>query len=269
METNILWVHSGGTNPVTGEPSPASRARLERAIGLAYAERDVVLMVTSGEETRKSGPGAQGLKLATWVERTQPDMPVSVVANDGNMMETFKDLRDHRQPGQGLIFVNDDVHMDRYMAQFMLANHNQTRIVPEEVPVMQTVYLNTYTPDYIACYNALAWMRLAGAGQQAAALAGTALGTYDPRTLKHPSREWPGLPSTYRVVGTETAEKLQAIIKANATIWMRDALRRVGAGQLALFAVDRKLDKPQHGLKARVAALAEGALREDLRGREE
>lgn len=274
----MIWVHSGGTRPETGEPSPASSLRLGEALALlegTHAGR--ARMLVSGGEGRKSAEGHQAGQLVDWFTGEFPELRDRVSACNGDVMGAFRMLAQEARAwpelrDETVLFVNDDVHMDRYLAQFAAEDPVFARgIVPVEVPLSSGLLGITYPRGYISCYNALAWHKLAAKGSVRKAvkalLAGSILGRVAQPELGLSRREWRQYPPIYRMHALPKDLNVLEAAKHNADLWTQDAVKRVGLAQLMLFAVDRGLSQPQQGLKAKMAGLAESLLREDLRGR--
>lgn len=161
----VVWVHSGGTDPDSGLPSHASLLRLRWALStLKYrVGGGRVFLLVSGEETRKSGPGSQGRKLADWCKGLAEFSDYRVEYTELSMEETFKLLVRESGNIESVLFVNDDVHVSRYAYMFAMldaAFYRKVMLVP--VPVMgDLVYAASYSAPYMACYNALVWLRMA------------------------------------------------------------------------------------------------------------
>lgn len=158
---HMLWVHSGGTDPETGEPTIASRMRLERAAQW-HDRYPGSTLVISGEETRKSGPGDQGGKLLAWMRDHHPD--VFATALPGSRMEAYRNIAGNLPQlpaGSMVVFINDDAHTSRYRWEFARENPEAARrMAYDDLRVMDDpAYGAAYGMSYIAGYNALAWMR--------------------------------------------------------------------------------------------------------------
>lgn len=169
MTDNVLgprtvgyWLHSGGVDPATGEPSFASKLRLYALIATLRSDagkgyRQLVFL--SGEPTRKSG----GYDQATVMEQAlQKDMvwPGVHVMNT-SMAEAYRDIGRLYGGIDVLKFINDDVHMSRYLWQFAKADIALAAKV-EEVSVKVSAnpdYHKQYPLDYVAAYNTSAWLR--------------------------------------------------------------------------------------------------------------
>ncbi|RYG58332.1 MAG: hypothetical protein EON60_13455 [Alphaproteobacteria bacterium] len=157
-----IWVHSGGVDPQTGEPSYASKLRIFALLAEMKALKGTgtdVVVFFSGEPTRKSGGYQQGEVLAKWENLGDP--PPTFHVFNASMIEAFRDIAHHHRHLDELRFVNDDAHMSRYRWQFAKADpFLAAKVVPVEVPVLQDgEYLERYSLDYMAAYNAAAWLR--------------------------------------------------------------------------------------------------------------
>ncbi len=214
MTDNVLarrkvgyWVHSGGVDPATGTPSYASKLRLHELVALLArdaGEEVEQIVFFSGEPTRLSGGYQQGQVIADWADLGMSS-PRFVVFNL-HMLEAYAEIGLHHGDVDELKFVNDDWYMGLFAWKLADANRElYAKVQPVYVAASKdTGYEAQYPRDYVAGYNALAWLR--------------------------------------------------------------EALRVNGKWQMALFAVDRALNKPtRNPLKKAVAAFAHKRLKPSLR----
>lgn len=233
-------MHSAGTKPDTGALSPATLNLLQTMYDtmnsmdafehMGHMIRQPFRIVLSGEQTRKSGPWAQAVKLKEYVAATWPWLTPLVDVYPTGMNDMFAALGKEKNIGK-IYFFNADVHMERFLAELRLVDRELAKhIVPVEVEVGDAYY-KQYSRDYVNCYNAAAWTRLA---------------------------------SRYKKKGR--LEELP-LIQARAKEYRDASLQAVGWWQFLLFCGDRFVNKPtRNPVKLVAVQIFKLLLRKDLLG---
>jgi hypothetical protein len=228
----LILCPSGGTHPVTGEPSLASFARLRRTMWLAdeYRRRGYsVRVLVSGEQTRKSGDWPQCEKLAAYLApKLSPDVTLEALPHGPRGVFEYLLLRD--DTADEVVFVNDAAYIAYYRDALILENAAFGRWIRYEAVPMQVEYYERYSRDFVRCYRAALYAKLAMDYAKAKNLGVVRVG-----------------------------------LKA-AALCLR-AVMAVGYGQFKLFVQDRQLNKESEdpAVKAKVAYLGQH-LRKDLLG---
>jgi hypothetical protein len=163
----VIWIPSGGTE-LDGTPTIASQLRITSAmevfLAAANAAQRKMVFLFSGEETLNCGLGAQAPKLARWfVNNHHRSVRPKVVSSPLSFIDVIAKHGDELAEQFEVVLVHNDWYMSSALWQ-LARRHPPLAAKVTSVLVSALTdeeYRDRYGPDYIAAYNAAAWLKAA------------------------------------------------------------------------------------------------------------